>query len=133
MMSSGCKVVLLFSHTLTSDQMEELNRRWNVSKVIHLPQELQRLWSEIPPSLESLSDYLRPIFDWFEHVANPGDISLIQGDFGAVYLMVRKALDLGLVPLYATTRREVHEVSMPDGSVRQERVFRHERFRVYGR
>jgi hypothetical protein len=43
---------------------------------------------------------------------------LIEGDFGACYLMVRFALEKGLVPLYSTTRREAEERYDADGSVR---------------
>lgn len=124
---------MLFSHDLTQEQIEELERGWGVEVIEPLPPELQKLWSSVPPHLDSLSQYLAPVLEWMEKIGEPGDKAVIQGDFGAVYLAVRRAFELGVTPLYATTRREVREVLQPDGSVKQERVFRHVRFRVYGR
>ena len=57
---------------------------------------------------------------WMAEVAAPRNIAFIQGEFGAVYLTVNRALELGLVPIYATSRREVREKCLPDGSVIQE-------------
>jgi phenylpropionate dioxygenase-like ring-hydroxylating dioxygenase large terminal subunit len=127
------KAFLFLSHQLTEDQEAELRAHWGVGEIVPLPQDLQALWSQVPPYLESLTGYLSPLFRWLAENARPGDIALIQGEFGAVYLAVQKAFELGLVPIYATTRREVRETKLPDGSIRQERVFKHVRFRVYGR
>ncbi len=41
-------------------------------------------------------------------------------------------LDSGLVPVYATTRRESVEERLPDGDGRTVRRFKHVRFRRYG-
>ena len=60
------------------------------------------------------------------------DYVLVQGDFGACCLMVDYARRLGLLPIYSTTRREVHEECLKDGSIRLVRSFRHVRFREYG-
>ena len=132
-MSNSRKAILLFSHAITPNQKKELHEEWEVSSIVSLPFELQQLWSEVPPHLETLSSYLGPLFLWLEAEASPGDVAVIQGEFGAVYLTVQKAFSLGVTPLYATTQRELRSVPQPDGAVRQERVFRHVRFRVYGR
>ncbi len=129
----GRKVFLLFSHPLTAEQKRELLESWNVSAIAPLPPHLQRLWSGVPPHLDTLASYLEPLLSWLEAEASPGDVAVIQGDFGAVYLAVNKAFELGVIPLYATTKREVRETNQPDGSIKQERVFCHVRFRVYGR
>ena len=70
---------------------------------------------------------------WMAEATCPGDFAFIQREFGAVYLTVRRALELGLVPVYATSGRESRELHLQDGSVVQERVFKHARFRIYGR
>ena len=59
------------------------------------------------------------------------DFVLIQGDFGAVYLMVNFAFSLGLIPVYATTERIVVEKRMQDNTVKSERIFKHKMFRRY--
>ncbi len=127
------RIFLLFSHDLTPEQKRELRENWQVEEAVPLPADLQHLWSMIPPHLEGLSHYLEPLFSWLGQNARAQDLVLIQGDFGAVYLAVERAFSLGLIPVYATTRREVCERRLPDGAVRQERIFKHVRFRVYGR
>jgi len=124
---------LLLSHALTSEQEAELCQGWQVQEICPLPAELQALWSNVPPEIEELSAYLEPLFAWLAQKARPEDLAVIQGEFGAVYLAVQKAFALGLVPVYATTRRAVRETRLPNGAVRQERFFKHVRFRVYGR
>ena len=127
------KVLLIFSHRLTPDQERELRERWRVGEFVYLSPELKELWAGMPPEAESLEPYLKPLFSWMAEVARPGDLAFIQGEFGAVYLTVRRALELGLVPVYATSGRESRELHLQDGSVVQERVFKHARFRIYGR
>ena len=127
------KALILLSHTLTSPQVEELEEKWKVAAIKILPESLQVTWSKIPPHLDAVAPHLEPVLSWMEEEGGSGDVAVIQGDFGAAYLAVKKALSLGITPLYATTRREVKEVSLPDGSVAQDRVFKHVRFRVYGR
>ena len=58
---------------------------------------------------------------------------LIQGDFGACFLMVNFALEKGFVPVYSTTKREVAEQYPEDGSVKMTHRFEHRMFRRYGR
>ncbi len=99
--------------------------------MISLPEHLQARWSNVPPHLESIDDHLRPILDWLGEQTQPGDYVLVQGDFGAVYLSVIYAFAVGLIPLYATTERQVVEIPQPDGSVQVQRTFRHVRFRKY--
>ncbi len=127
------RIFLIFSHELTEEQRADLIKNWQVEEFVSLPAELQGLWSGVPPHLEGLAAYLAPLFRWLAQQAREGDLALVQGEFGAVYLTVKRAFELNLVPIYATTRREVQEKRLADGSVRQERVFRHVRFRVYGR
>ena len=100
---------------------------------IALPEELKNLWSSVPPEDESLRPYLEPLFHWMADTGTPGDLAFIQGESGAVYLTVNWALELGLTPIYATSHREVRERLLPDGSIIQERVFKHVRFRIYGK
>jgi len=127
------KAFILLSHRLLREQEEELKEVWGVNEILPLPEELQRLWSNIPPHLKELSPYLEPLWRWLEEKAQPEDVAVIQGDFGATYLAVQRAFQLGITPLYATTERVVCETIKPDGSVKQERLFRHVLFRVYGR
>lgn len=127
-------MVLCFSHILTSRQEKEAHRVLGVEKFIPLPLELQQLWQAIPPLLDRITDYLIPIRSWLgSGVANQGDYILIQGDPGATFLLVTWAFDLGFIPLYSTTDRQVHEEVDGDGRVLIQRSFFHETYRYYER
>jgi len=127
------RLLLLFNHRLTAAQEAAAQKELGVGEVVPLPAELQTRWSQIPPELPGLRDYLAPFRRWLSTAAQRGDFVLIQGDFGATYLMVRFALRLGLIPVYATTRREAGEEHHADGVVKLVHHFRHEKFRRYGR
>ena len=83
--------------------------------------------------MPEIKDYLRPIEAWLSAKARAGDYALIQGDFGACYLMVNFALEHILVPVYSTTQREVLEEEQPNGAVKVIHHFQHEIFRRYER
>ncbi len=124
---------LIFNHQFTPAQDEDARSSLGVDRIVPLPPDMQRLWSAIPPELPQISDYLDPIRDWLLTNARPDDYVLIQGDFGACYLMALFAEEKGLVPIYSTTRREAMEEPQPDGSVRLTHRFEHQMFRRYGR
>ena len=123
---------LVFNHTFTAAQEEDARSSLGVARIVSLPAELRALWSNIPPSLTSLSEYLAPIRAWLVEHAAPGEYILIQGDFGATYLTVDFALRNGLVAVYSTTSREATETIQPDGSVELTHHFNHRIFRRYG-
>jgi len=126
-------IYLIFSHKLTPEQERDLRQNWQVEKFIVLPEHLQELWSNIPPDLPELNCYLEPIKHWLKENARSDDLVLIQGDFGAVYIMVNYAFELRLIPVYATTERLIKKEVSSKGEVALSRIFRHKIFRVYGR
>jgi len=125
------QVFLLFSHQLTPQQIEELENSFMVDKIVYLPKKLQDVWSNIPPELPAIKDYLQDIFLWLKGNSNPGDLVLVQGEFGAVFQVVNFCFKEGLVPIYATTKREVAEEILDDGTVQVSRKFSHVRFREF--
>jgi len=126
-------IYLIFSHKLTPEQEKDLRQNWQVENFIALPEHLQELWSNIPPDLPELNRYLEPIKHWLKENARSGDLVLIQGDFGAVYIVVNYAFELRLIPVYATTERLIKKEVSSKGEVVLNRIFRHKIFRVYGR
>lgn len=127
------KAILVFSHELTDDQEDDLQSSWNITEVFVMPPQLRELWMNVPPHLQTLKNYVDPVVGWIEQKGSSGDIVLVQGDMGATFLVVCRSIELGLLPVYATTRRVLHEEVQSDGSVVLKRVFKHERFRAYGR
>ncbi|SHF05110.1 MULTISPECIES: CRISPR-associated protein Csx20 [Caloramator] len=125
------KLILLFSHKLTDEQIREAENELKVEEFIYLPQELQYIWSNIPPEGE-LPIY---IIDKFKRFiidnAKQGDYILIQGDFGATNHMVQWAKEKGFVPIYATSKREYKSITNEDGSITNVHIFRHINFRRY--
>lgn len=127
------KALIIMSHQLMEDQKEELEKVWKVTEFVFLSSRLRELWSNIPPELESITKHLYPIYDWIRYFGLYEDLAIIQGDLGATYIVVEWARNWGLIPIYPTTRKEVREKHLPDGRVVQEKIFKHVRFRVYGK
>ncbi|MBE3551073.1 MAG: TIGR02221 family CRISPR-associated protein [Brockia lithotrophica] len=127
----GRQLLIVMSHALLPEQKREAEERFGVTTFVSLPEDLQARWSNVDPELSRLDDWLRPIAGWMEGIGRPGDYVLIQGEHGATVWLVARARRAGLVPIYATTRREARERREPDGSVVTERIFRHVRFRLY--
>ncbi len=125
-------LLLLFNHTLTPAQEADARASLRVSALVPPPDHIRKLWANLPPESETLAPFLDPVERWIEEVAKPGDVILIQGDFGATCLMVQRSLKMGLIPVYSTTERQAVEELQPDGSVKLTHHFRHRRFRRYG-
>lgn len=123
-------MLLLFSHQLTKNQKVDARANWSVESFVALPEELQNIWSNIDPDLESLEEYLLPIYNFLETEATLGDIVLVQGDFGACCLMAKYSRTIGAIPVYATTSRLVSEYT-EDGKNIKKSIFEHRRFREY--
>ena len=124
------KMFLLFSHTLTDAQKNDAIESFGIKEFVPLPKELQKLWSNIPPQLKKLNEYLKPLKEFLKQNAKDGDYVLIQGDFGGCYEMVNYAKSLGLKAVHATTTRNVQE-KIVNGKVEKFSVFEHVMFREY--
>jgi len=123
-------MLLLFSHELRDEQKQDIKENWNIEEYVSLPKNLQTLWSSIPPQLEDIEEYLKPIKAFLSDSVNRDDIVLVQGDFGATYSMIGLVKSLGAKAVYATTKREVIEKEI-EGKVVKTSVFKHIRFRAY--
>lgn len=127
------KLILLFSHRLTQIQSAAAEQQLNIEKIIEPPAEIVEIWRSIPPEEERLQPVLTPVYEWLDGVAAPGDYILIQGDFGACYLLVRYCLNKGCVPVYSTTERKAQENHLASGQVELTHIFQHVKFRLYGK
>jgi hypothetical protein len=77
---------LIFNH-----QSTDARASLRVDRIVSLPPDLQDCWSHIPPDLPALQDHLDLFRHWLTAQARVGDYILIQGDFGACFLMVQFA------------------------------------------
>jgi len=123
------KLFLFFSHTLTQEQINDA-KNLGIDKFVPLPNELQYLWSNVPPELEDIEEYAKPFYEFLNINARKGDYVLVQGDFGLSCRLVNYSKQKGLIPVYATTKRKVIETEK-DGKIVKKSEFKHVRFRRY--
>ena len=123
---------LIFNHNITSVQETDARNSLGVQGIIDMPSDIKELWQQIPPDLSKISSWLNPVKDWLAQNSIINDYVLIQGDFGACYIMVNFAFEIGLIPVYSTTERKAVEKHDDDGTVKLVHHFRHQKFRKYG-
>lgn len=123
---------LIFNHTMTARQKQDARNSLAVDHFVDLPADLKAMWRQVPADLEAIDGYLAPIKAWLRGHGEKGDYVLIQGDFGACFIMAAFAMELGLAPIYSTTEREAVEEHGEDGTVKISHQFRHRIFRRYG-
>jgi hypothetical protein len=123
---------LLFNHLLTDNQAEQARLELGVQTIHEPPAEVSRCWANIPPEPATIRDILETVFAWIDRSVSAGDFLLVQGDFGACYLVLEHIRSTGIIPVYATTRRQAVEQRLDDNSVQLSHTFRHVRFRIYG-
>ena len=124
------KMILLFSHTLTVEQIADGKSSFGVEEFVALDDNLQNIWSNVPSDLEEIVEYLQPVRDYLIEQIESDDVVLIQGDFGATCAMVSFVKSLGGVAVYATTKRNVVEKEI-DNKIVKTSIFEHVRFRIY--
>ena len=125
------KLFLLFSHKLTDDQIDEAENKLGVNEIIYLPENLQELWSMVLPEGELNLERLRKITDWIRNNANKDDYILIQGEYGSTYYLVDFAFEMGVIPIYSTSKRVYKETKNGDGTIKREHIFKHINLRRY--
>jgi len=121
---------ILLNHDISEAQREDAEK-FGISRFLPLPPDLKAIWGSIPAEPDTIDDILHPVKQWLGTNAAPGDFALIQGDFGACWIMVNFAFENNLVPVYATTARKAVEIRQADGSIKTVREFKHVRFRRY--
>ena len=125
----GKKALLVFSHEMTENQERELNEVYNVEKIEKLPENLQEIWSKV--SIENnYKENFEKIKKYIEENFNINDVMLIQGNWGYTYSLVKWSIEMGLVPIYSYTERNVEEIK--DGeNIKKISYFKHVKFVKY--
>lgn len=126
------KLFLVFNHTFSSDQIDNARESLHIGDIIELPPNLRHDWGNIPPGLKKISEFLDPVRNWIRWFSSAGDYILIQGDFGACYILVNFSFELGLIPIYSTTQRQANQLADEDGAIILTHKIKHVLFRKYG-
>jgi hypothetical protein len=126
------RLYLILNHNFTNLQKLDAEESLSIQSIVNMPLHLSMLWRNIPPDLSEIDAYIEPIKQWLVDQAHPSDYVLIQGDFGATFILVRFALSKQLVPIYSTTNREAVEEQQNGDTVKLTRYMKHHRFRKYG-
>ncbi len=124
------KMILLFSHKLTPEQITDAKSSFGVEEFLLLDDDLQNIWSNVPADLEDVVEYLQPVRDFLIENMNEDDVVLVQGDFGATCAIASFVKSLSGVTVYATTKRNVVEKES-DGKIVKTSIFEHVRFRKF--
>lgn len=127
------RFLILFNHILTEEQGKDAIDVLQVKEFCYPPAGIGLIWKAIPPEAHELRPLLEPVFQWIDETASAGDYLLVQGDFGATWMVVEHAMKKGIVPVYSTTERRASEKIDADGTVHAVHEFRHVRFRQYGK
>lgn len=124
------KMFVIISHDMDEKQKKQAVEMFKVEEFVKLPKELQKKWSNIPPEIENIEEYIKGIKEFLLKFAEEGDIVFVQGDYGATYSIVSFCKRQNLIPVYATTKRNVTEKKENCKTI-SHRVFEHVIFRVY--
>lgn len=118
---------ILMNHEILPEQRLEAEKNFGITEFVTIGNEE---WSQINPSDESVTMSVKYYKILLKQKSKKGDYLLIQGDFGATYHLIRFAKSIGLIAIYATTKRIITEEKI-DGKIITKREFKHERFREY--
>lgn len=124
------RIFVLINHILTQRQINELKITYGQDcQFIFPPQDIKDYWAQIPPTTSLDPESIFQIVKWLSQ-SEKDDILLVQGDFGATFMIADYALQNGLIPIQSVTKRIEHEER--DGEkVYKHYVFEHECFRKY--
>jgi len=124
---------LIFSHKLTPEQKEDARRTLGINSFFTLPEELQRLWSNIPPKGMLDNQLLEKFVTWLSRNAKKGDFILIQGEFGMTFALVDWCLKNNFIPIYSTTERVFTQEKTYDNKIMNKHIYKHVNFRKFKR
>ena len=125
------KVYCLLNHTLTQNQVAELQKTFGATDILYPDERLASSWAQVPVTTVLDRNVIQSVIAWLSG-AEEGDVLVVQGEFGSTFMIVDYALGRGLVPLHAVSRRVALEHREGEKVLRQY-VFEHVCFRRYER
>jgi len=123
------RIYILLNHVPTEEQVKDLRQK-GFNEFVEPTDQIKKIWSNIDPYLNEMSRNKLASIIIDEIVENKANAVWIQGENGMVFSIVSILLSYGINCYYATSKREVNEVQMPDG-VQKTSIFRHVQFLKY--
>lgn len=85
------KAFCLLNHQLTQNQIKELKEEFSVLEIVYPPEEISKLWSQIPAIKTVDKSIINKITNWLLPAENQ-DVLIVQGDFALTFIIVDFAL-----------------------------------------
>jgi len=123
------KVFCLLNHELTPKQSEELQTTYNVDRIMYPSTQIAALWSGIPTDRDLAKSQFEPVSSWLKE-AKVNDVIVLQGEYSATFAIADFALQKGMIPVCAVTKRISQEVREGE-KVTKNFIFEHICFRRY--
>ena len=123
------KMLLLFSHKITSEQREEAKKELEVEEFISLPKKLQESWSNVKYGEEN-NIQLEKIKNFINDNISENDIVLVQGEYGYTVEIVIFLKNKNIKAFYSTTKRESKDIE-ENGKIKKISFFKHLIFKEY--
>ena len=111
------KVIVFLSHDLDDIQKNELKVKYGVEEIIFLPEDLQKIWSNVFCDENYEKDLEK-------------DCIIAQGNWGYVYTLVTEAKKNGFIPLYGFSYRDGEDKIVNGEKIRISK-FKHVKFMEY--
>ena len=122
------KMILLFSHKLTDSQIKDIKRKLQCKEILYLPEKIQSIFSNV--TSDNREFVINELKVYLSKNADKGDYILIQGEFGVSYKMINYSKEIGLIPVYSSTKRETIEINKGN-KIKKITFFKHEEFVEY--
>lgn len=122
------KIILLFSHKLTDAQIKDIKRKLQCKEILYLPKKIQTVFSNVTSNNREF--IINELKVYLSKNANKGDYILVQGEFGVSYKMINYSKEIGLIPIYSSTKRETIEITKGN-KIKKITFFKHEEFVEY--
>jgi len=124
------KIYTLINHVPTEEQVKDLRQK-GFNEFVEPTDQIKKIWSNIDPYLNEMSRNKLASIIIDEILENKANAVWVQGENGMTFSIVSILIPYGINCYYATSKREVNEVQMPDGSVQKTSIFRHVQFLKY--
>lgn len=107
-MEKNRKMIVFLSHNIADEQRKELLERFNITDIIFLSPEHQKMWTDVRLG-ENYEKNKKILIDYMKETLEEGDYVLAQGNWSYVFDVVTEAKKNNIIPIYGFSNRDVKE------------------------